>query len=327
MEVPFLKSMERIAPTFAFHHTAGTMFLDDGFIRALRLRAYRGRVPAEWRKFNPESWTAITDFVTRRNVQLIINLRHLGPTYDPDYFAFKEARMSSRLQFWDLNFDLPCRSNIRLRIRQLLSSHNMCDSLLDWRSLRDAAAADSPHEQDGVGINMHAGSTLKQWPYDKWRELCHELLNAGYRLKVFAGYYETERHAAERLASDLRHARRGTVSVIYPPGICEALTEMARLSCVVSVDSWVLHAAAGLGLNSVGLYITTAAWMWGGYSTASEIESPHIVRCENFDATLGGCRNGYQLCRLLKDEGDGIDVERVVAAIRVRVRASIIGHA
>ena len=93
----------------------------------------------------------------------------------------------------------------------------------------------------------------------------------------------------------------------------DVLSELADTKCLVSTDSWPIHAASGLGVKTIGLYIVTSPVTWGGGADSClAVESAHLGRCDKFDSGLGICRNGYMECPLIERDGDGIEIVDVL---------------
>lgn len=318
IEAPFLMNMQNVAPDVRFHHTAGAFFRDNLLVDALGLRTFRGLVPLMWRKFARADWVAINDFIKAYEIELIINFRTLGPSHDDGYFSFKAASPSS-LRFWNFGFDDPRRErgNIRSRIRDLLVSERVIDESVNSLALRNVVPRLDEGEGQGrrIAINMHSGNRLKLWPDAKWLELCIALSDQDY-LDVFAGYGDEENCRAVALVSALDRQRPGRAQLIQPQTPLALLSHVLNASCVVSTDSWAIHAASAFGKSSIGLYVVTSAVTWGGGGDRCKaIESRHLRRCDRFDPLLGICRNDYVECPLLQKEGDGISVFDVLQAL------------
>ena len=315
IELPLLKNMAAVAPYLRYYHTGGAMFAKTDLTKALDLSTCLGIVPAGWRKFGESDWRDITAFIETKKIELIINFRNLGPAYDVGFFAFKE---SGPREMEYLNYDFDGRlepTNIRIQMRHLLSRKRIVDNSVNWLSLRKGLSRAPAVRATHVGINMHSGSRFKLWPYEKWRALCCELLTDGEALKVCPGVSDAEISLVARLVKDLENHRPGGTTVIKETGIVEMLGELADTKCLVSVDSWPIHAAAGLGVKSIGLYIVTSPVTWGGGADSCiAVESAHLKRCEKFDAGLGFCRNGYIECPLIERDGDGIEIGDVLRA-------------
>jgi ADP-heptose:LPS heptosyltransferase len=319
IEIPFLKNMEKFAPHLCYYHTDGTLFSEKELMKAVNLGNCLGTVPSTWRKFYEEDWLEITSFVETNRIKIIINLRNLGPLHDTGYFAFKEHGPQN-VEYWNYDFDYRNHkpANIRTSMRDLLMSKCVIDLSVNPLSLREILSPYSSSSEGHVGINIHSGSKFKMWPYDKWRSLCFELLSQGKALKIFPGFTEAEICLATGLANDLKNHRPGLTTLINETNVLETLHELANTKVLISNDSWLVHAAAGLAVHTIGLYIATSPVTWGGDSErCCAVESRHLSRCENFDEGLGICRNSYVECPLIVQEGDGIEVLDVIQALEM----------
>lgn len=98
----------------------------------------------------------------------------------------------------------------------------------------------------------------------------------------------------------------------------EVLEGLTSLDLFISVDSGFLHTATGLGITTLGIYITTSPIIWGGYSSFfNSVKSPHMDSCEFFDKNLGMCRNGRDECPLVTANTDGIEVKDILSKINL----------
>lgn len=315
IELPFLKNMESTAPQVRFFHTGGTMFDDRELMRVLDLRVCGGVVPAIWRKFAADHWAGIEALAQEQGIRRIINLRNLGPEFDTGYFAFKQ-RHGARFEFFDYPFDGADDRNIRADMGKLLRCAGLVDGEVNPHVLRKQVLGTRPHVLPrGIGINIHAGSPFKWWPYSKWKELCLELIDFE-PLMVFAGHGEKESGLASRLVEELESHRRGRTRLVGGLGIPGILREIGALKCVVSADSWIPHAASGLGTPSATLYIVTSSRTWGPASDPGTVmESPYLRECSRFSAPLGACLDQYAGCGMVRQFGDGIEVMDALALV------------
>jgi ADP-heptose:LPS heptosyltransferase len=326
IEIPFLKTLEVAAPHVRYFHTAGRLFRDRPFVRALGLQSYAGPVPARWRKFHEEDWQHIRAFMAANRIALVINLRHIGPEYDVEYFSFK-ARHGVGTTFLNYDFDkVPATPvNIRDTMKALLRSESLVNDSHDQEWLRRLVPRQEGPISGHIGININTGSTFKQWPLHKWRALCGSLAKRGCRLTVLSGHTAEERGLSTRIVADIEHGYPGRARLVASTDVIDTLTHLSELECLITADSWPVHAATGIGVRTIGLYIVTSPIMWGGdpcYSCPAE--SRHLQRCQNFERRLGICRNHYVTCPLIETEGDGIEVSDVLAL--VRTCATGVGH-
>lgn len=317
IEIPFLRAMSTASPSLRFHHTGGALFKDAAFIERSEIETLQGTVPSAWRKFATSDWPAINRFVAEHDVRLIINTRTLGPKYDQNYFAFRRAA-PKHISFMNFPFEswLGESINIREHLNTLLNSEGLIQFVDPHSLLKVCARQTTSSDRRRVGVNIHSGSKFKLWPDEKWLDLCLQLAE-GNALDIFGGLGDDETRRAYELTHRLNLRHGGCARMMQATDVLDLLRLVSSVACVVSTDSWTVHAASGLGTPSVGLYITTSASMWGGGQGAFAIESRHLRRCENFDRHLGICRNRYVECPLLAEEGDGIDVADVVSLVEL----------
>ncbi len=317
IELPYLKALEGALPRLRYHHTDGLVFQHPSFARLFQMDGFAGVVPARWRKFRGSDWADIGSFLVAHDIGIVINLRLLGPVHDSGYFAFQE-HWGTRVRFLHYDFDDDAKhtSNIRERIESVFRDNGLIDHLVNPLTMRHIVPRVARTTQGRVGINMHTGNSLKEWPFEKWRTLCSRLLAEGSTLTVFGGYTDSESERSMTLSVELETICPGRTRLVSPFDLMTTLRHLDEVECLVTTDSWLLHAASGMGVRSVGLYIVTSSKVWGGTgSLCSALESPHLSRCEKYDGLLGICKNGYRKCALLNTEGDGITVEDVLKRI------------
>jgi len=152
-------------------------------------------------------------------------------------------------------------------------------------------------------IFVHA-TTLpeKHWPEAYWRQLCQQLANSGFSVRLPWGT-TTDRERAVRIAQSHRQA-----SVLPRLSLRELATELSAAQAVVAVDTGLGHLAAALGVPTVSLYGSTSPDRIGTYgasqqhlcaknfagdenrATATSLEhvTPAIVRREVLRSVLRG---------------------------------------
>jgi len=315
VEFPYLKSMEQTVQGLNYYHTSGLLFKHQAFMELANLRACRGLIPEEWRKFRSGDWGAILDFLELHRINIILNLRINGPDYNQEYVNFK-MRFQDRIDFWDFTlgiapFDV---GSIRQRMTALFRSKNAINDPFNRHALGEIVPRTLPTIRRRIGISIHSGSHFKLWPMEKWRALCLNLAAQGFTITVFAGYTDQEKSTSFCLVNELNDVIPNSATLFYAHDIVDILNYFPCIECLVSTDSWMVHAATATRINVVGLYVVTSSKVWGGDDGYSwPVESHHLASCENFDPHLGICRNHYTACRLLRDGGDGIEVEDVLA--------------
>lgn len=213
IEVPFLKHFETVTPRLKYFHTDGILFRDRDLLRRLALASCAGVVPGIWRKFYRQHWNDIFTFIRANKVTLVVNLRHIGPVYDGDYFAFRDAHRDGS-SFLEFAFNTQGRefTNIREKITSLLQSAHLSDGCHDPHYLKRLVRSQQAPLADHIGINVHTGSTFKRWPRHKWLELCRALLMRGVRLTAFSGHTEDEQSSQKRCSP----TSRGSIPIPLP---------------------------------------------------------------------------------------------------------------
>lgn len=119
---------------------------------------------------------------------------------------------------------------------------------------------------------------LKEWPFERWRELAQWLNGRGLMVYLTGGY--GDQHRAEEFITtcqwkDLR------VESVAGLDFITLIRMIEKASIVVSIDTSITHIAAALGINVLSLHGPSSSKRWGPIGT----------RVESIDSPLPGC--GY----------------------------------
>lgn len=188
------------------------------------------------------------------------------------------------------------------------------DSTSDPRFDPDPAT-ELPTQDPYVVLHLWPGgfrSELREWPAERWRELARELAADGVTLVLTGGPADAER--ADRFIASCPETSGRMISVAGRYRLPEMVAVVAGARCVISVNTGVMHLAAAAGAPTIALNGPTSSLRWGPVG-------PDVT---NLDSELPGCgflNLGFEYDGQRTDCMDGISVERVLAAVRERVRA------
>ncbi len=105
----------------------------------------------------------------------------------------------------------------------------------------------------------------KLWPEAHWREVIAHCEQRGFAVGLPWGN-AAEEARAHRLAAGFAHAK------VWPRDPFAVLAQqLAEATCVIGVDTGVLHLAAAVGVPVVGIYVATSPALsgaWGGQAPA-----------------------------------------------------------
>jgi heptosyltransferase III len=147
---------------------------------------------------------------------------------------------------------------------------------------------------------------VKEWPTDRWVALGIELATRGYSIMLTGGARDTTRCAD--LANHLRGAGVNVDDVAGRRTLAETAALLARASCVVSVNTGIMHLAAAVGAPTVSLDGPTSAARWG----------PIGDRVRSVESTFPGCgylQLGWEYDGQRLDCMRGVGVDAVLAAV------------
>jgi ADP-heptose:LPS heptosyltransferase len=171
----------------------------------------------------------------------------------------------------------------------------------------NGSLADAP-ERPFVVFHLWPGgyrSELKEWPLASWRELARRLSERGYSILLTGSDADAAR-AEEFARSCDGDGRVESVAGRYRLG--ELVDLLHRSSCVVSVNTGVMHLAAAAGAPTVALNGPTSEARWG----------PVGERAVSVNSDLPGCgylNLGFEYDGRRTDCMRGISVDRVAAAV------------
>lgn len=149
-------------------------------------------------------------------------------------------------------------------------------------------------------------SELKEWPLSSWRELARRLAARGYSI-VLTGS-EADAARTEEFARSCNGVADSIESVAGRYPLRELPGLLRRASCVVSVNTGVMHLAAAAGAPTVALNGPTSEARWG----------PVGARAMSVNSDLPGCgylNLGFEYDGRRTDCMCGISVDRVVDAV------------
>lgn len=122
-----------------------------------------------------------------------------------------------------------------------------------------------------ITINIGGGWEIKQFPANKWIELC-KLIRAKLNLPIVVLYGPAEKKEAQKI-TELTNAIMAPPTSLHEMG---AIMEQSLL--LITNDSGPMHIAAALGVPTLAILGPTSPHLQGPYGNISE-----IVRNENLD--------------------------------------------
>ena len=97
----------------------------------------------------------------------------------------------------------------------------------------------------------------KQWPAEYFAEVVNRVLRKGWRVWIFGS--SNDRSVADLILGKIeRDLRDSCIDLVGKTDLSEAIDLLSLVSVVLSNDSGLMHVAAALGKNVIGLYGSTS---------------------------------------------------------------------
>ncbi len=315
---PILRCFEETYSSVNYYHTENEILANSWFVEKVGLKNLKGFSPTTWRRFKKEDWRAINLFIKDKNIDLIINFRNEGPRYDTGYYQFREEilREKTRLDFWDLNFEVierrAAHQNLTGDILAFLKAQGINVSGYNPKWL---ASIRKDKSIGDVGFGIAASQTNKRWPTIKWIELAHKVItNSNQDVILFPGKLEEEIKEAIRVLQAIGQDRCKLVSNF---SLKDITLQISKLRCFVSNDTGLLHIATAADVPTVGLYVSTNSEIWSPYNKTNFVacQNSFIKKCLDPKLHCGNCFHYYDTCPAIAKYGDDISSNKVYEII------------
>lgn len=150
-------------------------------------------------------------------------------------------------------------------------------------------------------------SDLKEWQLDRWVKLGEALVARGFRIVLTGGTGDAER--TKRFVGSVAPALRSSLDDVAGKYDLDAVLDvLAGSSCVVSVNTGVMHLAAAAGAPTVALNGPTSEQRWGPIGEQAVSVNSSYTGCGYLDL-------GWEYEGRRPDCMDGIEVDRVLATV------------
>ena len=171
------------------------------------------------------------------------------------------------------------------------------------------SAVEPPVARPYVVFHLWPGgfrSNLKEWPEESWRVLAARLAAEGFSVVLTGAAGDAKRTEAFALSTGSNGARPLSVAGRY--GLGDLVGVLGAASCVVSVNTGVMHLAATIGVPTVALNGPTSEGRWGPVG-------PHAVSVNSATPDCGYLNLGFEYDGKRVDCMEGISVDRVAEAV------------
>jgi ADP-heptose:LPS heptosyltransferase len=303
MLFPVLRSIEGAGGSFRYFTTGSMLPEIQRQYPETELRNHLGTTPSIWRRFEPSHRDAIAKFIQDAGIDLVVNLRNEDSALDSRYQRFKNSYSGPAI-FHDLA-DVVCkspdlRSNV-LRIAATFDSLGLSRTDMQRRWLRDVVKTRARSRGPiRVGLFTGASQTVKRWRASNWVGLiCWLSSLPEIEIVLYGGVSPEEHEIVSSIERDLalEGVPKDRVSTVFTSGLIDLVESLAELHLLVTNDSLPVHLAAALGLDTVGLYLSTDGSIWGGSrEDLTIVQSDTALGCVMMKGSMGSCSFYYGGC-------------------------------
>lgn len=316
---PVFREVGNKIPKSEFFYTSNLFFQDNGIRNKINLPPNFSVIGNEFRKFPKKDWENIYDFLEKNDIKVVINLRFIGRKFEKDYYDFKQwvTLKNSNIVFFDnesLLDDEKINVNVRNIILLIIEKAFKIKLSYNLNMLKEVS---QPNKQsDSILINIHSRGTFKQWEVNKWAELISSLTLSDKKTKIYEGFGDLEKSYSNRVIENLQQNTRNKIEVISPLSLGELVEYLRNTFLLISIDSGLIHLADAIGIDSLGIYLTTSSRMWGGITDRFHcVESKHMSSCKNFYPYFGMCINSKVKCEEISGEKDDVSTSDVLSKV------------
>lgn len=316
---PFFKNVCEKNQKSLFFYTQNIFFSDTGIRTNIVTPSNLKPIDEYFRKFNKGHWHEILTFIKQNNINKIINLRTIGRRFEQDYYNFKKWFLDSNtgVDFYDdesltdkEKFNTNIRNIVAVIFKKAVSKDvsNETDDLKSYFPLTNG--------RSDIAINMHSRGVFKLWESQKWIELILAITSLNKKIKIYEGFSDQEKTYTNKIINELPFQTRKNIEIIKQKSPYEMGKSLQSIFLLISVDSGLIHFADAIGINTLGIYLTTSPIVWGGVTSKfHSIYSKHMLNCKNFYRNFGMCINNKQKCEEISNGNDDISIPEVLKEI------------
>jgi len=305
-------------PKDVFYCTSNIFFSDEDVLDRLKLPHNIKFVSEEFRKFPQNKWQIISIFLQKERIDRVINLRYIGKKFEKDYFDFKKQISSSGMGVAFFDSEDISFNKKALNVRQIILK--ICEKAIDrqivlnYSILKDIFPVSQ--KKNYIFVNMHSRGDFKLWNINKWTEIISSMVFLGKVVRIYGGYNDKEKEYVRGVLGNLSEVARKDVEVVFANNVLDLISFIQEAKVLISVDSGLVHLADALGVESIGVYITTSPQMWGGVTEKFYfVKSKHLSTCLNFYPQFGMCMNHKKKCDEVGGENDDVDVKAISSIV------------
>jgi ADP-heptose:LPS heptosyltransferase len=315
---PFLKYICEKNPRSLFFCTSNRFLVDKNLNSKIGTLSNLRLIDDVFRKFSREYWDSIRMFITENKINTIINFRIIGRNFEPNYYEFKEylSNHNTRVDFYD-DESLADEEKLNVNIREIIKSLlNKAFNVTYVNTTFNLKSFFPPNDNaSSIVINFHSRGTFKLWEPSNWSGLISTIVLEDKEVRIFDGHDEQEKLYTRKIVDMLSTQIQAKIKIVIQYNLYEIGKILQNTFLLVSVDSGFVHLADSIGINTLGIYVTTSPVMWGGVTDKFHyISSKHMLKCKNFYPYFGMCMNDKKKCEEILHRDD-ISVSDVLMKI------------
>lgn len=307
LNLPLLVEMEKKFPNISYFCQENLIYKEEFFIDKLKLKKLKGCFPKIWGRFEKQYLQDILDYIKLNQIDTLINFRNLGLDKNSNYIDFKNNFNIEEFKFIDFytkdnklkRFGKP--THIVLSKLALLNKEGINIEHGNPLWLKDIILPSSQNDKK-IALFTGASKKVKLWDANEWIRLISFLLkHTTISIDVHIGFSEDEIFIGKAIKKYFKQIHKTKISnqlnFISGLSFIDFCRSLSNTSLIITNDTSTIHIGSALGIPVIGLYLSTSATIWGGFSNKFiAVQSPFTFKCPDYHSIAGNCNFYFEGC-------------------------------
>ncbi|MEZ4979817.1 MAG: glycosyltransferase family 9 protein [Chitinophagales bacterium] len=314
--LPILRCLEDHEDIESYFYQESVVLEQSWFRESVGLKKFSGFFPSEWRRFSQLDLKQINKFIGLNRIDLIINIRNEGPSFDVNYYSFKNTN-NEDIDFWDLDFNNLKKELLAVSILRMLSGHGVNISNYNHFYLKGDAFPNHKSVSN-IGFFIGGENLNKRWILRYWERLLVLLLSTfpNINITLYPDIQDENIDFSEKIYSLYSDKYTGRISLEKNMSLVDLTLSLRGISLLISTDTFAVHLASAVGIKVFGLYFATDPCVWGGYGGDFLcIRSSQFKECKYWKVLAGNCIHYYDYCKVASSNKKRLLPEDVCSAV------------